>query len=81
MIYRVLINKRAFLVNIDNIKCYLFVLTISSIHSHFNKTLGFIQLRKYLKIKIMSGNPKNNVTRGHHEFFRYKQPINQIYEW
>ena len=57
MIYRVLINKRAFLVKTYNIKCYLFVFTISSIHSHFNKSLGFIILRKKLKIKTMSGNP------------------------
>ena len=70
MIYRVLINKWAFLVKIDNSKCYFFVLIISSIHSHFNKTLGFIKLRKSLKIKTMSGNPKNNVTRGHHVFFQ-----------
>ena len=70
MIYRVLINKGAFLVKIDNIKCYLFVFTNSSIHSHFYKILGFIILRKCLKIKTMSGNPKNNVTSGHHAFFQ-----------
>ena len=70
MFYRVLINKGVFLVKIDIITCYLFVFSISSIYSNFNKILGFITLRKFLKIKTMSGNPKNNVTRGHHDFFQ-----------
>ena len=70
MFYRVLINKGAFFVKTDNIKCYFFVFSISSIYNNFNKRLGFIILRKFLKIKTMSGNPKNNVRGGHHVFFQ-----------
>ena len=69
MFYRVLINKGAFFVKTDNIKCYIFVFSIYSIYNNFKKRLGFIILRKFLKTKTMSGNPKNNVRWGHHVLF------------
>ena len=73
MFCRVLIKKGAFLAKIYNIKCHLFVFSISSIYSNLIKRLGFIIQRKLLKIKTMSGNPKNNVTRGHHDFFSLRK--------